>query len=78
MVDKENNQISETEILDKALTVLSEALDGKVVNPDALDTAIRMLQFFWSSVYSDRARERQMIEALRNKWSDTIENKDDE
>ncbi|MET0753609.1 MAG: hypothetical protein ABWZ66_09555 [Pyrinomonadaceae bacterium] len=67
----------ETDVLDKVLQVLFDALDGKVVNPAALDVAIRMTQFFWSTVYAERERERQITESLRHKWEDSIDKKDD-
>jgi len=66
---------TEGEILDKALQVLDDALDGKVVDPNALDTAIRMLQFSWSSVFAERAQKRQIEEALRHKWDDSLNDK---
>lgn len=62
----------EETVLDKALSVINEALDGKVVNPVALNTAISMTQLLWSSVYAERVRVNQITEALRHKWSDTI------
>jgi hypothetical protein len=69
---------NESEVLDKALSVLNNALEGKVIDPGALDTAIRMTQFFWSSVFAERVRERQITENLKNKWENTIEEKEDQ
>lgn len=68
--------VTESDVLDKALRIIDEALDGKVVNPDALETAIRMLQFCWSSILAERARDRQITESLRHKWDDSIERED--
>ncbi len=67
--------MKEKEVLDKALAILDDALNGKVVDPNALSTAISMTQFFWSSVYSDRAREAQITEALKDKWAEEIKDK---
>lgn len=66
----------EDKVLDKALSILTDSLDGKFVDPNALDTAIRMTQFFWSSVYAERERTRQIEEAFRNKWEDEIKEND--
>jgi hypothetical protein len=65
--------VKENEVLDKALGILNDALDGKTVDPLSLQTAVQMTQFFWSSVYSERVREKQIVDALRNKWSDSID-----
>ena len=74
---KPNMELTETNVLDKALQILNDALDGEVVNPVALDVAVRMTQFFWSAVYAERERERQITESLRHKWEDSIDKKDD-
>lgn len=52
----------------KALSILNDSLNGKYVDPNALQTANSMFYLFWQSVYQDRLREQ-------NEWSETIEEK---
>ena len=71
--------MKESEVLTKALDIILEALDGRPVDPNALDTAIRLTQFLWSSVYAEKLNINRILEANNNKWSDTVEpnNKDE-
>lgn len=68
--------MKEEEILDKALNVIDDALSGRVIDPNALDTAIKMTQFFWMSVYSEKIKQEQIKDALRNDFSEEIKDKE--
>lgn len=64
--------MKENEILDKALGIIDEALSGRVIDPNALQTAISMTQLMWTSVYSERVKQDQMRAALRETWEQEI------
>ena len=67
--------MKEEEILLKALGVLNEALDGRVVNPTALRTAESMTIMLWSSVYQEKLKKEQIKDALREVWDEKIKDK---
>lgn len=67
--------MKEEDILMKALGVLNDALDGKIINPVALQCAESMTIMLWSSVYQERLKKEQIKDALREVWAEEIKEK---
>lgn len=69
--------MKEEQVLDKALDILDAALNGQIVDPNALQTAQTMTMMFWSTVYQERLKKVQIKDALREVWADEIQKKND-
>jgi hypothetical protein len=68
--------MTEEEVYFKALGVLNDALDGRTVNPVAVDTAVRMLSFLWNSIYAEHLKRQEIRQKLREEFPDTISEKE--
>jgi len=53
----------EDEVYRKALNVLNDALDGNIVDPNAVSTATGMFALLWSTMYQERLRNQQTTDA---------------
>lgn len=64
--------MKEEKVLDKAIDIIDAALSGRVVDPNALQTAQSITMMLWSTVYQERLKKEQMKEALREVWAEEI------